>query len=127
MYAHDEVAGAQGLPEQVEGDHLVLAAEVLRHLADPTRLHLLWLLAEGPRDVNGLTAEVEASRSSVSQHLGRLRFAGLVRARRDGRHMYYSLTSDHLGRLVAEAYRFADHLVREIPHHVRAESGSLDK
>ena len=66
--AHDELAGAQGFPEQVEGDHLV-AAEVLRHLGDPTRLHLLWLLAEGPRDVNGLTAAVDASRSSVSQRL----------------------------------------------------------
>lgn len=121
MRARDQLATAQGLPEQVVGDQLALAAEMLRHLADPTRLHLLWLLAGGPRDVNGLTAVVDASRSSVSQHLGRLRHAGLVRARRDGRHVYYSLTSDHLHRLVAEAYRFADHLVREIPHHVRVE------
>ena len=119
MRARNGPAGAHGVPKPVAGEQLALAAEMLRHLGEPTRLHLLWLLAEGPQDVNGLTAAVDASRSSVSQHLGRLRHAGLVRARRDGRHVYYSLTSDHLNGLVAEAYRFADHLVREIPHHVR--------
>jgi DNA-binding transcriptional ArsR family regulator len=117
MRAHNELASATNLPEQNQGEHLARAAEVLRHLADPTRLHLLLLLAQGPQDVNSLTAAVEASRSSVSQHLGRLRLAGLVRGRRDGRHVYYSLTSDHIERLVAETYRFVDHVVHDVPHH----------
>ena len=100
-----------------EAERAIRAAEVLRHLADPTRLHLLRLLTEGPSDVSTLTARVEASRSSVSQHLGRLRLAGLVRADRDGRHMHYRLTSDHLHRLIDEVHDFADHIVRQIPHH----------
>ncbi|WP_370588584.1 ArsR/SmtB family transcription factor [Pseudonocardia sp. C8] len=100
-------------------DHLTRTAEILRHLADPTRLHLLRLLVAGPRDVSELTAQVEASRSSVSQHLGRLRLAGLVRAGRDGRRMVYTLTSDHLAALVAEAFQFAAHDLYEIPHHRR--------
>ena len=79
---------------------------------------MLWLLAGGPQDVNRLTAGVAASRSSVSQHLGRLRLAGLVRARHDGRHMCYSLTSVHVRELVAEVHRFVDHIVRDVPHHV---------
>lgn len=86
-------------------------------LADATRLHLLALLVEGPQDVNTLTAKVDASRSSVSQHLGRLRWAGLVTARREGRRMVYRLTSDHVRALVGEAYAFAEHLDRDIPHH----------
>ena len=93
------------------------AAEVLRSLADATRFHLLALLADGPQDVNTLTTKVDASRSSVSQHLGRLRWAGLVTARREGRRMVYRLTSDHVHVLVAEAYAFAEHLDRDIPHH----------
>lgn len=93
-----------------------MAAEVLAHLADPTRLHLLWLLTT-EQDVSTLTAQVAASRSSVSQHLGRLRLAGLVQARRDGRRMYYRITSDHLAKLVTEALDYADHAVRDIPHH----------
>ena len=117
MHAHNDMAGADDLPQQAVADRMARAAEVLRHLADPTRLHLLWLLTRGPRDVNSLTAEVDASRSSVSQHLGRLRLAGLVRAEREGRHMHYRLTSDHLRRLIDEAGDFADHVVRRIPHH----------
>ncbi|GAA1319489.1 ArsR/SmtB family transcription factor [Pseudonocardia xinjiangensis] len=117
MRAHDELADANRLQPPVVGDQLVLAAEVLGHLADPTRLHLLRLLAGGEQDVTGLTAQVPASRSSVSQHLGRLRLAGLVQARREGRRMVYRLTSDHLHALVEEAYQFAGHLVHQIPHH----------
>lgn len=90
---------------------------MLGHLADPTRLHLLRLLACGEQDVSTLTAQVDASRSSVSQHLGRLRLAGLVQTHRDGRRVLYRLASDHLHGLIEEAYQFAGHLVHDIPHH----------
>ena len=53
----------------------------------------------------------------MSQHLGRLRLAGLIRARRDGRRMLYRITSDHLHTLIEEAYQFTGHLVHEISHH----------
>jgi DNA-binding transcriptional ArsR family regulator len=100
-------------------ERLTMAAEVLGHLADPTRLHLLHLLSEGEQDVTTLTAGGSASRSSVSQHLARLRLAGLVQSRRDGRRMLYRITSDHLAALVEEALDFAHHAVADIPHHRR--------
>jgi DNA-binding transcriptional ArsR family regulator len=115
MRARNDMAGAS--PVRSPADHFALAADVLRHLADPTRLHLLRLLAHGEQDVTTLTAQVPASRSSVSQHLGRLRLAGLVHAHRDGRRMVYRITSDHLRGLVDEAYEFAGHLLNDIPHH----------
>src|SRR5580765_3890741 len=90
-----------------DGDRLAVAADVLAHLADPTRLHLLVLLGDGEQDVSTLAGQVAASRSSVSQHLGRLRLAGLVKVRRDGRRMLYRLTSDHLSALVGEALGYA--------------------
>jgi DNA-binding transcriptional ArsR family regulator len=102
--------------DRLDGERYAVAAEVLGHLADPTRLHLLRLLS-AEQDVSSLTAQVAASRSSVSQHLGRLRLAGLVHARRDGRRMLYRITSDHLAALVTEALDYADHGVRGIPHH----------
>ncbi|HEX4246709.1 MAG TPA: metalloregulator ArsR/SmtB family transcription factor [Pseudonocardia sp.] len=102
--------------DPLDGDRYAVAADVLGHLADPTRLHLLRLLT-AEQDVSTLTAQVAASRSSVSQHLGRLRLAGLVHARRDGRRMLYRITSDHLATLVTEALQYADHSVRGIPHH----------
>ena len=117
MCAHKNMAGASSSHQQVDGERLGIAADVLRHLADPTRLHLLRLLGDDEQDVTTLTEQVAASRSSVSQHLGRLRLAGLVQARRDGRRMLYRITSDHLSGLVDEALGFADHAVRGIPHH----------
>jgi DNA-binding transcriptional ArsR family regulator len=117
MRAHNHMATTITSQQPADAAQLTLAAEVLTHLADPTRLHLLRLLTGGEQDVSTLTAQVAASRSSVSQHLGRLRLAGLVRARRDGRRMLYETTSDHLSTLVDEALEFADHMVRGIPHH----------
>lgn len=117
MRAHHDMATATPVRQPATGNRLVIAAEVLGHLADPTRLHLLRLLADGEQDVSTLTAQVSASRSSVSQHLGRLRLAGLVHAHRDGRRMLYRIASDHLRGLVEEAYQFAGHLVHDIPHH----------
>jgi DNA-binding transcriptional ArsR family regulator len=115
--ARNELVGAGDWQQPLDDNVVARAAEVLRLLADATRLRLLVLLAEGPRDVNTLAAKVDASRSSVSQHLGRLRWSGLVAARREGRRMIYRLSSDHVRGLVAEAYAFAEHLDRDIPHH----------
>jgi len=110
------MATGRDLQQPGTGDPWRVAADVLGHLADPTRLRLLYLLRT-EQDVSSLTAQVDASRSSVSQHLGRLRLAGLVQARRDGRRMCYRLTSDHLAHLVDEALQFADHDVHGVPHH----------
>ncbi|MGH8966035.1 MAG: ArsR/SmtB family transcription factor [Actinomycetes bacterium] len=82
---------------------LAAAVEVLRMLADPTRLELMWVLQGEEQDVSALTAQVAASRSSVSQHLGRLRLAGLVDVRRDGRRMIYRARGGHVRTLVREA------------------------
>src|SRR5437764_15388466 len=101
MRAHDDVP-LPDPPPKLDPERLAVASQVLTHLADPTRLHLLRLLTV-EQDVSTLTAQVAASRSSVSQHLGRLRLAGLVQARREGRRMLYRITSDHLARLVTEA------------------------
>lgn len=119
MRAHNDMAPVNDSCRRLDGEQFSAAAEVLALLADPTRLQLLRLLAGAELDVTHLSGEVAASRSSVSQHLGRLRLAGLVTARRDGRHMYYRITSDHLSGLVEEALLFADHEIRGLAHHRR--------
>ncbi|MGW2885072.1 ArsR/SmtB family transcription factor [Streptomyces griseoruber] len=72
------------------------AAEVLRHaaetfglLASPARLHLVWALAHGESDVTGLAERVGGALPAVSQHLTKLKLAGLVRSRREGRRQVY--------------------------------------
>jgi DNA-binding transcriptional ArsR family regulator len=117
MRAHKDMAVGSGSQQAVDAEQLAAGAELLRHLADPTRLHLLRLLAGREQDVTSLSTQVSASRSSVSQHLGRLRLAGLVEARRDGRRMVYRIISEHLTALVDETLLFADHAVHDVAHH----------
>jgi DNA-binding transcriptional ArsR family regulator len=93
------------------------AAATLRMLAEPTRLHLLWQLAEGPKTVTELTHEAAAPRTVVSQHLAKLRLSGLVDTRKDGRHVIYSLHDGHLIRLIRETINHADHQLTGEPAH----------
>lgn len=98
-------------PSEPDAARLAEATRVFALLSDATRLHVLWLLALEESDVGSLADRVAASRTAVSQHLAKLRLAGLVEARREGRHMHYRLTDGHLRRLVTEALSHADHRV----------------
>jgi DNA-binding transcriptional ArsR family regulator len=60
-------------------------------LSATVRVHLVWLLADGERDVGTLAEAVGQSVATVSHHLGKLRLAGLVRARRDGKRQLYAV------------------------------------
>ncbi|MEU4774040.1 metalloregulator ArsR/SmtB family transcription factor [Micromonospora sp. NPDC023644] len=118
MYARDNVAGANDLQQRLPADSQVEAAtEMLRMLADGTRLRLMWLLADGEHDVTGLVAALGVARPAVSQHLGKLRLAGLVTVRRDGRRAWYSARGGHVRRLVTEVMHAASHRVAGIPEH----------
>lgn len=62
---------------------------VLKAVADPTRFQILWAVAEDERSVGQLSELVEAHVAAVSQHLAKLRAAGLVTSRRDGTRIFY--------------------------------------
>ena len=88
------------------------AAHTFAMLASPPRLHLLWILAQHERDVTELTGMVGASGPAVSQHLAKMRLAGLVSARRMGKHQLYTVDDPHVVELVRQA----------IEHHVDLRS-----
>jgi DNA-binding transcriptional ArsR family regulator len=94
-----------------------LAAESLRLLSDATRIKILWATLQGESSVACLAELVGASPTSVSQHLAKLRLAGLVRGRREGIHVYYSAADVHVRNLLAEALFHADHTDRDLPDH----------
>ncbi|WP_078913688.1 MULTISPECIES: ArsR/SmtB family transcription factor [unclassified Streptomyces] len=98
-------------------DRLEAAASVLALLADRTRLALMEHLGRGEADVTTLTEACGAARPSVSQHLAKLRLAGLVTTRKDGRRVVYALGHGHLRRLVDEALNVADHQLGSLPPH----------
>ncbi|MEU3254598.1 metalloregulator ArsR/SmtB family transcription factor [Streptomyces sp. NPDC006997] len=98
-------------------EQFALAAELLALLGDRTRLTLLHALTGGEADVTTLTEVCGAARPAVSQHLARLRLAGLVSTRKEGRRVVYALRDGHLRRLVDEALKVADHRIADRPAH----------
>lgn len=86
-------------------------------LADPTRVRMLWALRDQDLDVATLAAIGQCRPSVASQHLSKLRFAGLVEATREGRRMLYRLRGGHVRTLLTEALFHADHQVSGQPTH----------
>lgn len=81
------------VPEVDVVDH---ACELLRILSDPTRFRLLYALSQGESNVACLAEIVGANPTAVSQHLSKLRLAGIVKARRQGTFMYYTVVDPTL-------------------------------
>lgn len=90
-------------------------------LSDPTRVQLLWALVEGESSVTDLAEAVGKPAPSVSQHLAKLRMARLVRTRRQGTTIHYSLENDHIRQLVTDAVFNAEHAGPGIPGHHRSD------
>ena len=78
------------------------AAAMLRLLSNEYRLLVLFLLLEyGEMSVTELLAQVELGQSALSQHLAKLRAAGLVTYRREAQVLYYRIQNPDVGRLIA--------------------------
>ncbi len=73
-----------------------LQADFCSALSDPTRLLILYVLAERPSNVSELTAELKSNQSTISRHLKVLRERELVDTVRTGTTITYSLTDRRL-------------------------------
>jgi DNA-binding transcriptional ArsR family regulator len=71
-------------------------ASMFALLSATVRLHILWLLASGDIDVGTLADETGQSLATVSHHLSKLKLAGLVRARRQGKRQVYVVADTHV-------------------------------
>jgi ArsR family transcriptional regulator len=89
------------LSDQLEKD----LVQVFKLLSDETRLRVLMYLArEGELHVTALCDKLGQSQPAVSHHLALLRVAGLIEARRDGKHNFYSIRAVHFQRLLTEVF-----------------------
>lgn len=111
--AHSIEKEAQGLAD----DLLAEVVETFKALSDPTRAQLVFLLTEGEFSVNELSQQVPVSASAVSHHLAKLRAIRLVRTRRDGNQVFYSIDDSHVAALFQEALYHLDHVRRNLPDH----------
>ena len=81
------------------------ASELLKALANESRLLILCELLEGERCVNELERVVGLSQSALSQHLARLRRDKVVKTRRDGKTICYSLNGKETAIVLETLYR----------------------
>lgn len=81
--------------------------QALKTLADETRLSLVKLLLTHDLCVGALAKRLAVSKAAVSQHLGKLREAGLVRGEKRGYWTHYSVDREKLGELAASLAELA--------------------
>ncbi|MFI2753998.1 ArsR/SmtB family transcription factor [Cellulomonas sp. P22] len=103
-------------PAQTDAD-LDMAVEMLRLLADHTRLAILDLLRDGELSVGTIANQLGRPVPGVSQHLAKLRTGRLVHTRRDGVTVYYRQANEHVDALVRNVLQQAEHLRFENPPH----------
>jgi len=96
----EQTGGVPPIEPAPEERVLADAAETFAMLASPTRLHLLWLLSQGPMDVGTLAEAVGSSVATVSQHLAKLKLCDLVTAHRHGKRRVYRVDDPHIVTLV---------------------------
>jgi DNA-binding transcriptional ArsR family regulator len=74
-------------------------ADLFSALSDPSRLRIISVLLEGEKNVGEIAAKLQMTESAVSHQLRGLRQLRLVRARKNGRQVYYTLDDDHIAKL----------------------------
>ena len=94
MESHTEAPGQPTggmLDDTVKVEAALLHEHVCQALADPKRIVILYLLAEGPQNVGDIAEALDSPQSTVSRHLKVLRDRSLVTTERDGSTVVYSL------------------------------------
>ena len=82
-------------------EEIVEITDFFKVFGDTTRLKILYMLEAGETSVNNISVSLGISQSVASQHLKLLRVARLVRWRKDGKNVIYSLNDDHIARILS--------------------------
>ena len=87
----------------------IRVAELFKALADPTRVRIISLLAHSEFCVGDLCSVLDMSQPAVSHQLRVLRTLRIVRTRKDGRHVFYTLDDDHVHDLFRQGVAHVQH------------------
>lgn len=95
MYIHEDIVKKvqNAMPDEEE---LYDLAELYKVFADSTRIKILYVLFESEMCVCDIAQLLEMSQSAISHQLRVLKQAKLVKFRRDGKTIFYSLADDHV-------------------------------
>jgi len=95
------------LPVEFDESACERAAAIFRALGDPQRLKLLIMLEAESRCVSELAEALDEPLPAISQRLRVLKSERVVRSRREGKHVFYSLADGHISRLVTNGVMHA--------------------
>lgn len=84
-------------------------AELFKALADPTRIRIISVLAHTEMCVGDLCLVLEMSQPAISYQLRMLRTLRIVRARKEGKHVFYTLDDDHVHQLYQQGVDHVEH------------------
>ena len=83
-----------------ESEVLFDLADLFKVFGDSTRLRIMYALSEGEKNVLSIAEELGMEQSTISHQLRILRANKLVRGRRDGKQIWYSLDDDHVKKII---------------------------
>lgn len=106
----------------VDEDRLKLKSKLFRGLADPTRLAILECLRQGEKTVTAIVNETKQSQSNVSNHLACLLDCGLVKNRRDGKNIHYSLSNEKVHAILENGDRLLSEVAAGLLRCVRYDN-----
>jgi len=110
-------SAATGVP-QVSDQSIRDLVQVFRLVSDETRLRILFYLAQNNElHVTDLCNRLGQSQPAVSHHLALLRVSGLIEARREGKHNFYSVSGDVFGRLLTDIFSVTGEVPKKIKFH----------
>ena len=99
IHAHEEIV--EKVRDKIPGeDTLYDLTELFRIFADSTRIRILYVLLESEMCVCDIAALLGMTQSAISQQLRALKNARLVKSRREGKTVFYSLTDDHVKTII---------------------------
>lgn len=93
----------------IDSDIIKRAASFFKVVGDETRMKILCTIAEKEMCVNDIAETVEMTKSAVSHQLKLLKTEGLVKARREGKNIFYSLDDQHVVDIIEIALIHIDH------------------
>ena len=93
----------------LDGITATRAAELFKALSDPTRVRIVGLLAHAELCVGDLCLVLGMSQPAVSHHLGLLRSLRIVAARKEGKHVFYTLVDEHIHQLYHQGVDHVSH------------------
>lgn len=97
----DACSRIDGLISHISEEELIDLAELFRVFGDSTRIKILYVLFQGEKNVTEICTELEMNQSAVSHQLKILKTNKLIRSRRAGKSICYSLADDHVKTIIA--------------------------